>query len=69
MDGIATIKINQSTNKNSITINIKHFNECLKALRKIKTEIAEPFNDSGLIFPNSDEIDLDAIKNELIHGG
>jgi len=38
-------------------------------LRDILEELATPLNASGLIFPTSDETDLDKIKDELIFGG
>lgn len=57
------------TNAESVVINEQHFNICLKELMKILEELATPLNASGLIFPTSDETDLDKIKDELIFGG
>lgn len=47
----------------------KQFRECLDELRNIKEEINQPLNDASLIFPSSDEIDLDKLQNKLIFGG
>ena len=57
------------TNAEGIEINEEHFNLSLKELRDILEELATPLNASGLIFPTSDETDLDKIKDELIFGG
>jgi len=59
----------QRVGSTQIKINESHFALCLKHLRNIKRDITKPLNESSLIFPTSDEIDLDKIKNELIMGG
>jgi len=66
---IKSVKINQQTKKETITINEKHFGLCLDKLRAIKEMIYYPINQNGLIFRTSEEVDLDKIKNELIEGG
>lgn len=63
------LKIDARTNETATVINEKQFKECLDALRKIKEEINEPLNQANLIFPSSDEIDLDKLQNKLIYGG
>lgn len=50
-------------------INEEHFSVCLEKLRKIKKNITTPLNNSALIFPTSDEIDLNSLKDQLIFGG
>lgn len=61
--------VDQRTGEHSEPINEEHFSNCLQELRRIKQEIPKPLNDNSLIFPASDEIDLDKVKEELIHGG
>ena len=53
----------------TIQINEQHFNLVLGYLRDIKEEIVKPLNQSNLIFPSSDEFDLDKLKEQLIFGG
>lgn len=69
IDGIKSIKTDQRTHSKSVTINEEFFNECLLELRAIKKELPRPLNKKNLIFPSSDEIDLDALKSDLIFGG
>lgn len=59
----------QRTNEVTIVINDEHFAICLEELRDIKKEIEIPLNNKNLIFPSSDETDLEKIKNQLIFGG
>lgn len=69
INGISKKTIDQRTGTNQTTINEEHFWICLEELRSIKKEIAKPLNKNSLIFPTSDEVDLDKLKNELIYGG
>jgi len=69
MDAICTEEVDQRTNHKSIRIDEALFSECLETLRKAKREIHEPLNQNNLIFPASDEIDLDKIKDEIVQGG
>lgn len=64
-------EISTDTRSNTSTVNIKEteFEEALEKLREAKSKISTPLNNSGLIFPSSDEIDLDKIKDNLINGG
>lgn len=65
-----TIKTtDQRTNSEIDQINEKHFKNCLNELRLIKKEIPKPLNKNGLIFSQSEEIDLDMIKREIIEEG
>lgn len=61
--------IDQRTQETQIKINEEHFSLCLEELRKIKKELPVLLNKNSLIFPTSDEIDLDRLKDELIFGG
>lgn len=61
--------IDTRTNNKGITIDEKKFSEALQKLREVKLEIATPLNNSGLIFPVSEEFDLQIIKDNLIQGG
>lgn len=45
------------------------FIKILKSLRKIRKEIFYPLNRAGLIFRQSEEVDLDKIKKGIIEGG
>lgn len=69
IDGIFTKTIDQRIKLTKIKINEKHFNVCLEELKNIKREMNVPLNNSSLIFPTSDEIDFDKMKEELVKGG
>lgn len=69
LDGIEHITIDQRTNFQALNITEEHFRNCLKELREIKTELPKILNDNKLIFPGSDEIDLDALKEALSESG
>jgi hypothetical protein len=68
-NGIADWKINDVSKENVLTINDQHFRKCFDILRSIKDELNFPINRAGLIFRQSDEIDLDKIMNDIIEGG
>jgi hypothetical protein len=61
--------MDQRTGETKIIINQEHFTTCLEELRDIKKEICFPLNKQSLIFPSSDEVDLDKLKEQLIYGG
>ena len=69
ISGIARESSDMRTNTTTIVINEEHFTNCLNELRDIKKEIPKPLNENALIFPSSDEIDLDKIKREIVEGG
>lgn len=69
IDRIFSIEEDARTNRSSVSINEKHFAVCLKTLRTIKTEITTPLNDANLIFPSSEEVDLEALQNKIMFGG
>lgn len=62
-------EIDQRTGVRVLKINETHFTLCMNELRKIKKEIPEHLNKNNLIFPSSEEIDLDDIKKSIIEGG
>lgn len=68
-NGSYTINYNYVTKDNLISINESHFNLCFDILRKIKDELNFPINASGLIFRQSDDVDLDKLINEIVEGG
>jgi hypothetical protein len=68
-NGIADWKINDVTKENSLVINYEHFRSCFDILRSIKDELNFPINRAGLIFRQSDEIDLDKIMADIEQGG
>lgn len=69
IDGVSDETFDQRTGDRKTKINEDHFNECMKSLRDVKKDLTYPLNRASLIFPSSDEIDLDKIKNELVYGG
>ena len=69
ISGISKITTDQRTQESIIRIDEQHFRLCLEELRKVKKEIQVPLNKNSLIFPMSDEINLEKLKDELIHGG
>jgi hypothetical protein len=68
-NGIADWKINDVTKENTLDINDEHFRKCFDVMRSIKDELNFPVNRAGLIFRQSDEMDLDKIMNDIIQGG
>lgn len=69
LPAISKTVTDQRNNTTTIEIHEKHFNTCLTSLRQIKEAIPIPLNMNNLIFPSSEEIDIEKIKQELIHGG
>lgn len=73
VESVLSVVVNQNidmrTGQTEMSINESHFNICLNELRAIKQAIPKPLNDNSLIFPSGDEINLDAIKQEIIEAG
>jgi len=69
IDPIEKKKFDQRTGKSEIDINEEHFSLSLTELRDIKTELNLPLNKHSLIFPSSDEVDLEKYKEQLMYGG
>lgn len=68
-DGIASKFVNDVTKEEELRINEDHFRKCFDVLRNIKDELNFPINRAGLIFRQSDEMDLDKIMNDIVEGG
>jgi len=66
---IAYTQTDMRTNTTSVVINESHFITCLNALREVKKNITKPLNSNGLIFPMSEEVDLESIKANIIDAG
>lgn len=66
---VMTSKENMVTREIEISINEDHFNTCFGVLQNIKEEINFPLNKAGLIFKASDEVDLDAIMQDIVESG
>ena len=69
MGGIFDYEENQVTHDKTITINETLFRKCFKILKQIKDDINTPMNKAGLIFRETDELDLDKMMNEYAQGG
>lgn len=69
IDAISRMTKDHRTQETKIIINEEHFWLCLEELRAIKKEIPDPLNKNSLIFPASDEIDMEKMKEQLIYGG
>ena len=68
-NGISDWKVNDVTKEDTLIINYVHFRKCFDILRSIKDELNFPINRAGLIFRQSDEIDLDKIMQDIEQGG
>lgn len=69
LDGIFTVCADQTRKNEKTIIDENVFKLALKVLTEIVEDINTPLNDASLIFPSSDEIDLDKIEHKLINGG
>jgi uncharacterized protein (UPF0147 family) len=69
IEGVSSESVDQRTQTVEITINKKHFSLCLKTLREIFRDIKIPLNNEKLIFPSSDDLDLEKLKQSIIEGG
>lgn len=68
-EGVAHECSNQITKEKELIIDEEHFQRCFEILREIKDELNFPINRAGLIFRQSDELDLDKMMTEIIEGG
>jgi len=68
-DGIGSEFINDITKENELRINEQHFRTCFDILRSVKDDLNFLLNKNGLIFRQSDEMDLDKIMNDIVEGG
>lgn len=56
-------------NDEMFDINEDLFNKMFEILQEIKDDLNTPLNKAGLIFRPTEEIDLDKIMQDIIHGG
>jgi hypothetical protein len=69
LGAITKENLDMRTGQRETQINEEHFSTCLNELRNIKQAIPKPLNENALIFPSSDEVDLEKIKLGIIEGG
>ena len=69
LDGIASVCTNDLTKEDEVVINEEHFNMCFNIVKEIKDHLNFPLNRAGLIFRQSDEIDLDKMMRGIVEGG
>jgi len=69
LEGAAKITNDARTKAEVLVINESHFSLCIKSIREIHREMLRPLNNASLIFPSSEEIDIDKLKREMIDGG
>jgi len=67
--GISSIEENQVTHQKYIIINEEHFRKCLKALQKLKEDIHTPLNNAGIIFRQTDEMDINELMKDIVESG
>jgi hypothetical protein len=68
INGVARICKNDVTKEEELSVNEEHFNTCFDILREIKDELNIILNKAGLIFRQSDEVDLDKIMRDISEG-
>lgn len=68
-NAIAKTVTNNLTKETIIEINEEHFRKCFRILRNIKDELNSIINRAGLIFRQTEEMDLDKLMNEIAEGG
>ena len=59
----------QVSHRKTLIIDEELFCKCLKIVKEIKDALNTPINKAGLIFRESDDIDLDKIMKDIIEGG
>jgi len=69
LEGVYNVEENQVLHTKTTIINEGHFRKCLRALQKLKEQLNTPLNNCGLIFRQSDEVDLDEIMKDMVEGG
>lgn len=69
MDRLYLEETDQISKYTTIIINEKLFSVGLKILQQIKEDLNIPMNRAGLIFRESDEVNIDQIMEEITQGG
>jgi len=59
----------QVSHEEMFEINEKKFRQVLDILQDVKDQLNTPLNNAGLIFRNSDEVNLDDIMKTIVDGG
>jgi len=67
-DGIASHFVNAVTHEEQLKINEVHFKKCFTILQNVKSELNFPINHAGLIFRQSETLDLDDIMRSIEQG-
>lgn len=68
-DGLSIVKTDVRNNTTITEIYEPHFKATLNALVLIKEELLQTLDDAGLIFPISEEYDVEDMKRRFIEGG
>lgn len=68
-NGVSNSSENMVDHEVEISINEKLFNLCFDILKSIKDDLNFPINQAGLIFRESDEVDLDKLMHDFVEGG
>lgn len=68
-DGLISLKSNIVTHEDSLEVNEKFLKDLLDLLVEKKVEYLYILDRAGLIFREVDEVDLDKMTSEFIHGG
>lgn len=68
-DGMLTLKTDALSHDESIEMNEKFLNELINDLVEKKKKYLYILDNAGLIFREVDEVDLDKITSEFVHGG
>lgn len=66
---ISSLKVDARSGMEITYINEQHFNLTMNALRDTKNKLYDLVNKASLIFPASDEIDLEKLKHRFTFGG
>lgn len=69
LGGISYSEYDARTGVSVLKIDEEHFANCLNELRAIKKDIPKPLNKNNLIFPGSDEVDLDKLAKTIEESG
>lgn len=68
-DGLISVKKNSVSNEDNIEVNEEFLEEFLNKLVSVKQEYLFILDRTGLIFRESDEVDLDKLMKDYVEGG
>lgn len=66
---LSKIITDQRTKQQRLVIEEAFFKNVLDKLRKLNSDFLRPLNKANLIFPGSEDTDLDRLKEQIIEGG